>query len=175
MCDMAVWGSQAATLLWVWSILERAMDMKPNLSKGKRSENTSNEVNHHNTTKPGNFPDSSLAVSLQGKAAGKNSTWPPRGLPEGHDEFPSITEALLVLPCTLSCFPSCQGICTRAFPNDTTWECAIFAHECVCRQVFISLICKCAATKAPKHKTCIFNYSQYIIKTFQIRDLFLKL
>lgn len=62
MCDVAVWGSQAATLPWVSSILEQAMDKKPCLSKGKRSENTLNEVNHHNTTKLGNFPDSSLPV-----------------------------------------------------------------------------------------------------------------
>lgn len=131
MCDVAVWGSQAATLLQL--ILQQAMDKKPPLSKGKRSENTLNEVNHPNTTKLGNFPDSSLAMSLWGQAVAKNSTQPSRGLLEGCDEFPSITEALLVLPCTLSCFPCCQGICTTDSPNDTTWERAIFAHECVCR------------------------------------------
>lgn len=64
MCDMAVWGSQATTLIWVWSILEQAIDKKPHLSKGKRSENILNEVNHCNTIKLGNFPDSSLVVSL---------------------------------------------------------------------------------------------------------------
>lgn len=64
MCDVAVWGSQAATLLWVWSILEQAVEKKPHLSKGKRSENALNEVNHHNTTKLGNFPDSSLVVPV---------------------------------------------------------------------------------------------------------------
>lgn len=163
-------GFPRATLLW--AILEQAIDKKPHLSKEKRSENILDEVNHCNITKLGNFPDSSLVVSLWGQAVVKNSTWPPRGLLEGHDEFSSITEALLVLPCTLSCFPSCQGICTRACPNDTTWERAIFAHECVCRRVLISVICKCAAMKAPKYKTCIFNYSWYIIKAFQICDFF---
>lgn len=64
MYDVAAWGSQAATLLWEWSILEQATDKKPHLSKGKRTYNTLNEVNHHNTTKLANFPDASLVVSL---------------------------------------------------------------------------------------------------------------
>lgn len=170
MCDMAVWGSQAATLLWVWSILEQAVDMKPNLSKGKRSENTLNEVNHHNTTQTHEiFLIPVWQCPCRVRPLPRTAHGPQGDFQRAVMSSP-LSQKLLVLPCTLSCFPSCQGICTTAFPNDTTWECAIFAHECVCRRVFISLICKCSATKAPKYKTCIFNYSQYIIKTFQIHD-----
>lgn len=83
LCDVAAWSSQAATLLWVWSILEQAMDKKPYLSKAKRSENTFNEVNHHNTTKLGNFPDTSLIVSLWDSGCCQEQHVAPKGTSRG--------------------------------------------------------------------------------------------